>query len=83
MPEIKPPEIKSAPPTRSKSLFVGFVLDDGFTVECIDAIIVGTGQAGAPLAGRLSGAGMKIAIIERNLFGGTCVNTGCTPDSDG
>ena len=44
-----------------------------------DAIIVGTGQAGAPLAGRLSGAGVKVAIIERNLFGGTCVNTGCTP----
>jgi pyruvate/2-oxoglutarate dehydrogenase complex dihydrolipoamide dehydrogenase (E3) component len=44
-----------------------------------DAIIVGTGQAGAPLAGRLSEAGMKVAIIERKLFGGTCVNTGCTP----
>ena len=44
-----------------------------------DAIIVGTGQAGVPLAGRLSGAGMKVAIVERKLFGGTCVNTGCTP----
>src|ERR1700678_1552928 len=44
-----------------------------------DAIIVGTGQAGGPLAGRLSEAGMKVAIIERKLFGGTCVNTGCTP----
>jgi pyruvate/2-oxoglutarate dehydrogenase complex dihydrolipoamide dehydrogenase (E3) component len=44
-----------------------------------DAIIVGTGQAGAPLAGRLSEAGMKVAIVERKLFGGTCVNTGCTP----
>ena len=44
-----------------------------------DAIIVGTGQAGAPLAGRLSDAGMKVAIVERKLFGGTCVNTGCTP----
>ena len=44
-----------------------------------DAIIIGTGQAGPPLAGRLAGAGMKVAIIERNLFGGTCVNTGCIP----
>ena len=44
-----------------------------------DAIIVGTGQAGTPLAGHLSEAGMKVAIIERKLFGGTCVNTGCTP----
>nr|WP_029076909.1 FAD-containing oxidoreductase [Kaistia adipata] len=44
-----------------------------------DAIIIGTGQAGPPLAGRLGAAGQKVAIIERNLVGGTCVNTGCTP----
>jgi pyruvate/2-oxoglutarate dehydrogenase complex dihydrolipoamide dehydrogenase (E3) component len=44
-----------------------------------DAIIIGTGQAGPPLASRLTAAGMKVAIVERNLFGGTCVNTGCTP----
>src|SRR5437763_6337026 len=44
-----------------------------------DAIIIGTGQAGPPLAGRLSKAGMSVAIIERKLFGGTCVNTGCMP----
>jgi pyruvate/2-oxoglutarate dehydrogenase complex dihydrolipoamide dehydrogenase (E3) component len=44
-----------------------------------DAIIIGTGQAGPPLAGRLTRAGMKVAIVERKLFGGTCVNTGCTP----
>jgi pyruvate/2-oxoglutarate dehydrogenase complex dihydrolipoamide dehydrogenase (E3) component len=44
-----------------------------------DAIIIGTGQAGPFLAQRLAGAGMKVAIIERKLFGGTCVNTGCTP----
>ena len=44
-----------------------------------DAIIIGTGQAGPSLAHRLANAGMKTAIIERKLFGGTCVNTGCTP----
>jgi len=44
-----------------------------------DAIIIGTGQAGPPLAGRLTKAGMKVAVIERGLFGGTCVNTGCIP----
>ena len=44
-----------------------------------DAIIIGAGQAGTPLAGRFSAAGMKVALIERSLLGGTCVNTGCTP----
>src|SRR5690348_9010295 len=44
-----------------------------------DAIIIGTGQAGPALARRLVSAGWKVAIIERKLFGGTCVNTGCTP----
>jgi pyruvate/2-oxoglutarate dehydrogenase complex dihydrolipoamide dehydrogenase (E3) component len=47
--------------------------------QTFDAIIIGAGQAGPPLAGRLSEAGMKVALIERKLFGGTCVNTGCTP----
>src|SRR5438309_2132017 len=44
-----------------------------------DAIIIGTGQAGPPLAERLTRAGKKVAIVERKLFGGTCVNTGCIP----
>jgi pyruvate/2-oxoglutarate dehydrogenase complex dihydrolipoamide dehydrogenase (E3) component len=44
-----------------------------------DAIIIGTGQAGPPLAERLTQAGMKVAIVERQAFGGTCVNTGCIP----
>ncbi len=44
-----------------------------------DAIIVGAGQAGPPLAGRLTQAGQKVAVIERKLVGGTCVNTGCIP----
>jgi pyruvate/2-oxoglutarate dehydrogenase complex dihydrolipoamide dehydrogenase (E3) component len=44
-----------------------------------DAIIIGSGQAGPPLTKRLSDAGMSVAIVERHLFGGTCVNTGCIP----
>jgi pyruvate/2-oxoglutarate dehydrogenase complex dihydrolipoamide dehydrogenase (E3) component len=44
-----------------------------------DAIIIGTGQAGPSLAARFSSAGMRVAIIERHKFGGTCVNTGCIP----
>jgi pyruvate/2-oxoglutarate dehydrogenase complex dihydrolipoamide dehydrogenase (E3) component len=44
-----------------------------------DAIVIGTGQAAPYVAQRLTGAGMKIAVIERKLFGGTCVNTGCIP----
>src|SRR5437016_3621300 len=44
-----------------------------------DAIIIGTGQAGPALTRRLAKAGMRVAVIERNLFGGTCVNTGCIP----
>src|SRR6476620_4086000 len=44
-----------------------------------DAIIVGAGQAGPPLAGRLTAAGQSVAVIERKLVGGTCVNTGCIP----
>ena len=44
-----------------------------------DAIIIGTGQAGPSLASRLTSAGMRVAVIERGKFGGTCVNTGCIP----
>jgi pyruvate/2-oxoglutarate dehydrogenase complex dihydrolipoamide dehydrogenase (E3) component len=44
-----------------------------------DAIVIGTGQAGPPLAVRLADTGMKVAIIERKRFGGTCVNNGCIP----
>ena len=44
-----------------------------------DALIIGTGQAGPALAARLSGAGMKVAVVEEHKFGGTCVNNGCTP----
>lgn len=44
-----------------------------------DSIILGAGQAGPPLAERLTKAGRRIALVERKLFGGTCVNTGCIP----
>jgi pyruvate/2-oxoglutarate dehydrogenase complex dihydrolipoamide dehydrogenase (E3) component len=48
-------------------------------MQHFDAIIIGAGQAGPPLAARLVEAGMTVAIIERKFFGGTCVNTGCIP----
>lgn len=44
-----------------------------------DSIIVGTGQAGPALAARLTQSGRRVAIVERKLFGGTCVNSGCIP----
>ncbi|CAN5627401.1 FAD-containing oxidoreductase [soil metagenome] len=44
-----------------------------------DSIVVGAGQAGIPLAGRLSKEGYSVALIERERLGGACVNTGCTP----
>ena len=44
-----------------------------------DGIVIGSGQSGPPLAARLSGAGMKVAVIEQAKFGGTCVNNGCIP----
>lgn len=48
-------------------------------MTAFDGIIIGTGQSGPALARRMAGLGMKVAIIERGRFGGTCVNTGCTP----
>jgi pyruvate/2-oxoglutarate dehydrogenase complex dihydrolipoamide dehydrogenase (E3) component len=47
--------------------------------ESFDAIVIGTGQAGPPLAVRMSAAGRRVAIVERDRFGGTCVNNGCIP----
>ena len=44
-----------------------------------DAIVIGTGQAGPYVVSRLAGSGMKVAVVERKVFGGTCVNTGCIP----
>ncbi len=48
-------------------------------MQTYDAIIIGSGQAGPSLAKRLAGAGQRVAIVERGAFGGTCINTGCTP----
>src|SRR6266496_5060971 len=56
------------------SAFKGAPMSDHY-----DAIVIGTGQAGPALAVRLAKAGRKTAIIERKLFGGTCVNNGCIP----
>ncbi|MYN67151.1 MAG: FAD-containing oxidoreductase [Acidobacteria bacterium] len=44
-----------------------------------DAIVIGTGQAGPSLSAALAGAGMRVAVVERHRFGGTCVNVGCIP----
>ncbi len=44
-----------------------------------DAIVIGAGQAGPSMAGRLAASGKTVAIIERGRLGGTCVNVGCTP----
>jgi pyruvate/2-oxoglutarate dehydrogenase complex dihydrolipoamide dehydrogenase (E3) component len=49
------------------------------STRTFDAIVIGAGQAGPAMVGRLVQAGMTVAIVERHLFGGTCVNTGCTP----
>src|SRR5262245_14503312 len=48
-------------------------------LERFDAIVLGTGQAGKPLALDLGGAGRRTAVVEREYVGGTCVNVGCTP----
>ena len=49
------------------------------TPETFDAIIIGTGQSGKPLAIALGNAGWKTAVVERKHVGGTCINYGCTP----
>ncbi len=51
----------------------------GAAMKTFDAIVIGAGQAGPPLADRLTRAGQTVALVERKLVGGTCVNVGCTP----
>ena len=48
-------------------------------MEVYDAIVIGAGQAGIPLAKKLAEAGWKTALIEKRMVGGTCINDGCTP----
>ncbi|HSL85202.1 MAG TPA: FAD-dependent oxidoreductase, partial [Thermoanaerobaculia bacterium] len=48
-------------------------------IETFDAIVLGTGQAGKPLAVALARAGRRVAIVERDAVGGSCINFGCTP----
>ena len=48
-------------------------------VENYDAIVIGSGQGGNPLAQQIASRGERVAVIESNLLGGTCINTGCTP----
>ena len=78
-----------------RSIAKGYLSDHGldFSAACkvnsrfrktsinrrFDAIIIGAGQAAPSLAGRLTEAGQSVALVERHLFGGTCVNTGCMP----
>ena len=45
----------------------------------VDVIVIGSGQAGVPLAARLAGAGRRVLLCERRELGGTCTNDGCTP----
>src|SRR3989442_13063918 len=45
----------------------------------VDAIVIGSGQAGVPLATRLAASGRRTVLVERSRLGGTCVNYGCTP----
>ena len=49
------------------------------TVQEYDGIIIGSGQAAKPLALDLAEAGWKMALVEREYIGGTCINFGCTP----
>ncbi|MBW6478016.1 MAG: FAD-dependent oxidoreductase, partial [Bacteroidales bacterium] len=49
------------------------------TVKKFDVIIVGSGQAGTPLAFKMAAKGKKVAFIEKEHWGGTCLNVGCTP----
>ncbi len=53
--------------------------DAGSTPEEFNDLIIGTGQAGKPLAGALAERGRRVTIVERDRVGGTCVVRGCTP----
>ncbi|MDW7667969.1 MAG: mercuric reductase [Bacillota bacterium] len=48
-------------------------------IKKYDSIVIGSGQAGNPLVFDLAGRGQKVALIEKNELGGSCINFGCTP----
>ena len=48
-------------------------------IQKFDAIIIGSGQAGTPLVFKMASEGKKVAFVEKEYFGGTCLNVGCTP----
>jgi Pyridine nucleotide-disulphide oxidoreductase len=71
----------SAPGASNRAAEQRFALERGPRGEFMnfDAIIIGSGQGGNPLAHRLADGGWRVALIEERFLGGTCVNTGCTP----
>ena len=58
---------------------VGYTVTMAASAEHYDCVVIGSGQAGKPLALDLAKAGWKTAIVERQHVGGTCINVGCTP----
>src|SRR5215207_1354573 len=68
------PYSRSHPNGRTKNQRRSSIMSNRF-----DAIIIGTGQSGPSLAERFAKQGLRVAVIERKHFGGTCVNTGCIP----
>src|SRR5690349_12922125 len=62
-----------------RSIEMGRKTEEAQAMTDYDAIIIGTGQAGPALARRFAADGARVAVIERGSFGGTCINTGCTP----
>src|ERR1044072_1292655 len=76
---LRPPGLPRVPAGSGRKIARSFptARDTGAAMD-FDALIIGTGQAGPALAARLAAEGMKVAVVERDKFGGTCVNNGCT-----
>src|SRR6516164_3726212 len=71
--------MKPTPAGRKRGNRTTLLCCRGIIMERFDAIVLGTGQAGKPLALELGAAGRRTAVIEREYVGGTCINVGCTP----
>lgn len=67
------------PPNRSITALLLRTMSSSSKPTVYDAIVIGSGQSGTPLARALASSGKKTALIERWHIGGTCVNVGCTP----